>query len=127
MFKPLGMKDTGFDVPPEKVDRFTHCYSFVPPGGGAGGGIQLRESEADVSEVVSGDASITFPHVGGFRDNGPEANANYLYCGRPKMISGTGGMVGTATDYAAFCNMLLAGGVAPSGERLLGVKTIVVA
>ena len=124
MFKPLGMKDTGFDVPPEKVDRFTHCYSFVPPGGGAGGGIQLRESEADVSEVVSGDASITFPHVGGFRDNGPEANANYLYCGRPKMISGTGGMVGTAADYAAFCNMLLAGGVAPSGERLLGVKTI---
>jgi hypothetical protein len=33
-------------------------------------------------------------------------------------------MVGTAADYARFCNMLLAGGVTSSGERILGVKTI---
>ena len=44
------------------------------------------------------------------------------------MISGTGGMVGTAADYARFCNMLLAGGVCTSSSgvttRILGVKTI---
>ena len=33
-------------------------------------------------------------------------------------------MVGTAADYARFCNMLLAGGVTSNGERILGVKTI---
>ena len=79
------------------------------------------------AKAVSGDASITFPHVGSFRDNDDgsgRSNAGYLYTSRPKMISGTGGMVGTAGDYAKFCTMLLAGGVAPSGERLLGVKTI---
>ena len=33
-------------------------------------------------------------------------------------------MVGTAGDYTKFCNMLLAGGVTESGDRILGVKTI---
>ena len=41
-FEPLGMKDTGFTVPPEKFDRFPTCYwkhmqtgglaVFDPPG-----------------------------------------------------------------------------------------------
>ena len=26
IFEPLGMNDTGFFVPPEKLDRFPHCY-----------------------------------------------------------------------------------------------------
>lgn len=29
IFKPLGMKDTAFYVPAEKVDRFAVCYSFA--------------------------------------------------------------------------------------------------
>jgi len=28
IFDPLGMKDTGFYVPPEKIDRLPGCYSF---------------------------------------------------------------------------------------------------
>ncbi|MBN2130681.1 MAG: beta-lactamase family protein [Sedimentisphaerales bacterium] len=33
IFGPLGMKDTGFHVPPEKVDRFAVCYSPMPGQG----------------------------------------------------------------------------------------------
>jgi len=42
----------------------------------------------------------------------------------PEMLSGGGGLVGTASDYMKFCQMLLAGGTAPDGTRLLGPKTI---
>jgi len=34
LFEPLGMHDTAFWVPPEKVDRFTSCYQ--PESGGSG-------------------------------------------------------------------------------------------
>ena len=30
IFEPLGMTDTGFHVPPEKVDRFAACYQNTP-------------------------------------------------------------------------------------------------
>ena len=33
LFAPLGMVDTGFHVPPEKIDRLTDCYTFVPGKG----------------------------------------------------------------------------------------------
>lgn len=129
LFSKCGMVDTGFDVPPDKAHRLTHCYSYVPPAGMAddGGGIQLSDKETNLSGSISGDAAVTFPHVGSFRDNDDgtgRSNAGYLNTSRPKMISGTGGMVGTASDYSRFCNMLLAGGVTSSGERILGVKTI---
>ena len=42
----------------------------------------------------------------------------------PGFVSGGGGLVGTASDYMKFCQMLLAGGVTASGTRLLGPKTI---
>lgn len=129
LFGPCEMVDTGFDVPPEKAHRLTRCYSYEPPtgidGGGGGGGI--LSDKAKLSEAVSGEAAITFPHVGSFRDSDDGSGRSfngYLNTSRPKMISGSGGMVGTAADYARFCNMLLAGGVASSGERILGVKTI---
>ena len=38
LFEPLGMVDTGFYVPPEKVDRFVVCYESA-----AGGGLKLTE------------------------------------------------------------------------------------
>lgn len=33
LFKPLGMVDTAFHVPAEKLDRFTNCYVATPQGG----------------------------------------------------------------------------------------------
>jgi CubicO group peptidase (beta-lactamase class C family) len=32
IFRPLGMKDTGFDVPPEKMDRLAKTYKHGPDG-----------------------------------------------------------------------------------------------
>ncbi len=44
LFEPLGMTDTGFYVPPDKVERFTSCYQ--PETGGRGLTLQddARES-----------------------------------------------------------------------------------
>jgi CubicO group peptidase (beta-lactamase class C family) len=42
----------------------------------------------------------------------------------PAFPLGSGGMVGTAPDYLAFCRMLLSGGVAPSGRRLLSETSV---
>ncbi|MBP6362510.1 MAG: beta-lactamase family protein [Novosphingobium sp.] len=33
IFAPLGMDDTGFCVPEDKIDRLTDCYTFVPGKG----------------------------------------------------------------------------------------------
>jgi CubicO group peptidase (beta-lactamase class C family) len=33
LFEPLGMTDTGFYVPPEKLDRFSSCYQPAEGGG----------------------------------------------------------------------------------------------
>src|SRR5215469_10444482 len=38
LFEPLGMKDTAFFVPPEKVERFASCYQPKP-----GGGLKLQD------------------------------------------------------------------------------------
>jgi CubicO group peptidase (beta-lactamase class C family) len=40
LFEPLGMADTGFDVPPDKLGRFTSFYRADP----AGGGLQLADA-----------------------------------------------------------------------------------
>ena len=38
LFEPLGMTDTAFWVPPEKIDRFSSCYQPKP-----GGGLKLQD------------------------------------------------------------------------------------
>jgi len=38
LFEPLGMMDTGFWCPPEKIDRFASCYMPRP-----GGGLQTQD------------------------------------------------------------------------------------
>jgi CubicO group peptidase (beta-lactamase class C family) len=43
---------------------------------------------------------------------------------KPTFLSGGGGLVSTAGDYLRFVEMLRAGGVAPSGERVLGSRTL---
>jgi CubicO group peptidase (beta-lactamase class C family) len=41
LFEPLGMVDTAFWVPPEKIDRFCSCYQ--PTEGGLGAGLKLQD------------------------------------------------------------------------------------
>lgn len=46
------------------------------------------------------------------------------YAKPPVFVSGGGGLVSTQADYLKFCRMLLAGGNAPDGTRLLSRPTI---
>jgi CubicO group peptidase (beta-lactamase class C family) len=43
---------------------------------------------------------------------------------KPAFLSGGGGLVSTAGDYLKFVEMLRAGGLTPSGERVLGSRTL---
>lgn len=87
VFAPLGMLDTGFFVPPEKLDRFAAMYQ--PDGAG---GLKLAGGE------------------GGFT-------------ARPAVLSGGGGLVGTAADYHRFLELLRRRGEL-DGVRLLGPRTV---
>ena len=49
--------------------------------------------------------------------------ATSKYLAPPVLVSGGGGLVGTAADYLKFCQMLLNGGAA-GGQRFLSPKTI---
>jgi CubicO group peptidase (beta-lactamase class C family) len=93
IFEPLDMVDTGFQVPPGKLDRFTTSYG--PSEGPAEGG-RLR-----VLDVPS-ESHFARP---------------------PIWLSGGGGLISTASDYARFAQMLLQGGEL-DGQRILGRKTV---
>lgn len=94
IFAPLGMDDTVFQVPADKVDRLTDCWAFDPAAEGGRGGRVLYDRGA--------------------------ASA---WSRRPTLLSGGGGLVSTALDYTRFCRMLLNGGTL-DGARILGRKTI---
>lgn len=84
VFAPLGMSDTGFEVPGGKRDRFTSYYRANPAGG------------LDLADGPGGQWSTL-----------------------PQFPLGNGGLAGTADDWLAFGRMLLAGGTAADGRRLL--------
>lgn len=96
IFEPLGMIDTAFYVPQEKVSRFCACYAIGALG----------------SNVVSekGPTLQDDPHTSPYREP-------------PSFVSGGGGLVSTAADYMRFARMLLRGGEL-DGVRLLGPKTV---
>jgi len=85
IFKPLGMKDSGFWVEPPKQGRIAEAFEVDP------------DSKAKVSLIDVRKA--------------------------PKLLSGGGGAVSTATDYMRFAQMLINGGEL-DGVRLLSRKTV---
>ncbi len=96
IFEPLGMKDTGFTVPPEKRSRLAQAY----------------ELDADGHPAVSAIA----PYHLGLAD----------YATDTSFESGGAGLVSTIDDWAKFCRMLIAGGtldghrfLSPAGFRYL--------
>ena len=89
VFAPLGMTDTGFEVPLAKRGRFTSYYRTSP-----GGGLELAD--------------------------GPDGQ----WRARPAFPLGNGGLAGTADDWLAFGRMLLSGGVAADGRRLLTADSV---
>ncbi len=96
VFAPLDMRDTGFQVPSDKLSRFATCY-----------GLDRDAQREDGSPVLK---AIDEP-------------ATSDYAQPRKFLSGGGGLVSTARDYARFLQMVLNGGEL-DGHRILGPKTI---
>jgi len=89
VFKPLDMKDTGFVVPNDQLNRFAASH---------------RAGEQGLLKVI-------------------DVPATSRYRVQRKYLSGGGGLVSTARDYARFCQMLLSGG-AFQGNRVLRLETV---
>jgi CubicO group peptidase (beta-lactamase class C family) len=89
LFQPLGMADTGFEVPADKRDRLTSYYKA-----GRTGSLELAD--------------------------GPDGQ----WSEPPPFPLGNGGLAGTADDWLAFARMLLAGGTAVDGRRLLSADSV---
>jgi CubicO group peptidase (beta-lactamase class C family) len=105
LFEPLGMVDTGYSVPPEKLDRLAAMYGTV--------------------EIVEPEASLTPQYTdvesaGRHRLDGP---TSMLVAHPHNVLRGGHGLVSTAMDYYRFSQMLLNGGEL-DGARILGRKTV---
>jgi len=99
IFDPLGMRDTYFFVPDDKVSRLATVYTYYD-----GKGLARFPDGA----IVEGTEHYT---------------ADYPYKGPRKLFSGGAGLNSTAIDYARFCLMMLNGG--KLGEvRILSRKSV---
>ena len=103
LFQPLGMVDTGFIVPEEKLDRFAELYS---PAGTPSDATAAFQTASASTELVEADDAF---------DEGYRPGARFQ--------SGGGGLVSTASDYLRFAQMLLNGGQL-DGVRILSPKTV---
>jgi CubicO group peptidase (beta-lactamase class C family) len=100
LYKPLGMKDTCFFLPDEKVPRLATAYTYYPEKG--------LHPILDNQLVKEGILSYS---------------ADYPYRGPHTYFSGGGGLCSTAEDYYRFCQMMLNGGQL-NGVRLLSRKSV---
>jgi CubicO group peptidase (beta-lactamase class C family) len=99
IFEPLGMTDTHFFVPDDKVDRLATAYTWYEDKG-----LQRFPDEP----IVEG----SFAYA-----------ADYAHGGPGTYFSGGGGLSSTAADYARFCQMLLGQGTV-GDTRLLSRKSV---
>ena len=96
IFQPLGMVDTGFYVPMEKIDRLAGMYGPKPTG---------SLQTIDAPEGGTGHISKT------------------SFVRKPRFLSAGGGLVSTASDFARFC-LMLSGKGALSGKRLMKPESV---
>ena len=99
IFEPLGMKDTYFFLPEEKVSRLASVYRPARNG-------RLRE----LTDEPIQEGPVIF-------------STSYHYRGPRTYFSGGVGLVSTADDYFRFCQMILNGGEL-EGARLLQPETV---
>jgi CubicO group peptidase (beta-lactamase class C family) len=86
IFEPLGMKDTYFFPPENKLDRLATAYTYYADKG------LNRFPDTPITE-------------GNF-----SYSADYPYHGPKKLFAGGAGLNSTVADYARFCQMMLDGG-----------------
>lgn len=100
IFKPLGMKDSGFFLSEDKASRLATAYTYYPDKG-----LQPIQDKQVVKE-----GEFTY-------------SADYPYNGPKTYFSGGGGLCSTAEDYYRFCQMMLDGGQL-NGVRILSRKSV---
>lgn len=105
IFKPLGMQDTFFEVPENKLSRFLPNHVINPQTGAL----------MDVAQVPADNPLAVF-----FKPRPNVAMNDYESVG---LFSGGGGLVSTAMDYARFAEMMRNGG-SLGGTRILSPKTV---
>jgi CubicO group peptidase (beta-lactamase class C family) len=99
IFEPLGMKDTYFYPPENKLDRLATAYTYDADQG------LKRFPDTPMKE-----GSFVY-------------SADYASRGPKKLFSGGAGLVSTAMDYARFCQMMLDEGKV-GNTRLLSRKSV---
>jgi CubicO group peptidase (beta-lactamase class C family) len=99
LFEPLGMKDTYFFLPDNKVDRLAVAYTYYDSRG------LQRFPDTPITEG-------TFSY-----------SADYPYRGPKKLFSGGAGLNSSTADYYRFCQMMLQGGKV-GDVRLLSRKSV---
>ncbi len=102
LFDPLGMPDTGFYAPPDKVHRLATCY-----------GPKIRD---EANPLALSDLSDGIAPIDAFVTNGSWTEPT-------NSPSGGGGLVSSTADYYRFAQMLANKG-ALDGVRILGRKTV---
>jgi CubicO group peptidase (beta-lactamase class C family) len=98
IFKPLGMSDTSFGLPEEKLDRLSRLYAHVD-----------HKNEQIAFDLKQGLA--------------PLKSREDEYLKRAGYPAGGTGLVSTAGDYFRFSQMLLNGGKY-NGKQILSPKTV---
>ena len=99
IFEPLGMKDTYFYPPDDKLERLAAAYTYYADKG---------LNRFPDTPIVEGTSSYS---------------ADYPYHPPKKLFAGGAGLVSTATDYARFCQMMLDGGKV-GNTRLVSRKSV---
>jgi len=99
IFEPVGMKDSYFYPPDNKLPRLATAYTYYPEKG------LNRFPDTPITEG-------TFTYSADYPSRGPK-----------KLFSGGAGLVSTAMDYARFSQMMLDGGKI-GNTRLLSRKTV---
>ncbi len=119
LFEPLGMVDTAFSVPVEKLDRFAAVYQLTTQKAVKDGKEKEKKMDDDKDKGK------------GIKGNKKEKMKLERVDKDPRLASGEirffpgggGGLVSTASDYMRFCQMLLNGGEF-EGVRILKKETV---
>eukprot|EP00928_Gymnodinium_smaydae_P075509 TRINITY_DN58537_c0_g1_i1.p1 TRINITY_DN58537_c0_g1~~TRINITY_DN58537_c0_g1_i1.p1 ORF type:complete len:513 (+),score=50.03 TRINITY_DN58537_c0_g1_i1:132-1670(+) len=118
LFAPLGMHDTSFSVPDDKLDRFAACYGNASTWGRLYGKFPERVPRVSRQGLVRLDGDTNEDSA--WR----RGNECKVMSGGGIMGHFQGGLVSTVADTCRFVRMLVRRGVTWNGQRLLTEETV---